>query len=31
MRGVEGLQNAPTALGLLFEGRNEGKLMVKVA
>jgi NADPH-dependent curcumin reductase len=28
---VEGLQNAPAALGLLFEGKNAGKLMVKVA
>jgi NADPH-dependent curcumin reductase CurA len=28
---IEGLRNAPTALGLLFEGKNDGKLMVKVA
>jgi NADPH-dependent curcumin reductase CurA len=28
---IEGLRNAPTALGLLFEGKNAGKLMVKVA
>jgi NADPH-dependent curcumin reductase len=28
---IDGLENAPAALNLLFEGRNEGKLMVKVA
>jgi len=28
---IDGLRNAPTALGLLFEGKNTGKLMVKVA
>jgi NADPH-dependent curcumin reductase CurA len=27
---VDGLQQAPTALGFLFEGKNDGKLMVKV-
>jgi len=28
---VEGLENAPDALPMLFDGRNDGKLMVKVA
>jgi NADPH-dependent curcumin reductase CurA len=28
---VEGLRNAPSALNKLFEGANEGKLMVKVS
>ncbi len=28
---VEGLDRAPEALGMLFEGRNEGKLMVRIA
>ena len=28
---IEGLENAPEGLGMLFEGRNFGKLVVKVA
>ena len=28
---VEGLENAPTAIGKLFDGTNKGKLMVKVS
>lgn len=28
---VEGLENAPTAIGKLFDGSNRGKLMVKVS
>ena len=28
---VEGLENAPTAIGKLFDGSNKGKLMVKVS
>lgn len=28
---VEGLENAPTAINLLFDGANTGKLLVKVA
>jgi NADPH-dependent curcumin reductase CurA len=28
---VDGLENAATALGLLFEGKNDGKLIVRVA
>ena len=28
---IEGLENAPDGLGMLFEGRNFGKLVVKVA
>ena len=28
---IEGLENAPEALGMLFEGRNFGKLVVRVA
>jgi hypothetical protein len=28
---IDGLRNAPSALGLLFEGKNTGKLMVRVA
>ncbi|WP_210315564.1 NADP-dependent oxidoreductase [Nitratireductor aestuarii] len=28
---IDGLQNAPDAMNLLFSGRNEGKLMVKVS
>jgi NADPH-dependent curcumin reductase CurA len=27
---IEGFENLPTALGLLFEGRNTGKLIVKI-
>jgi NADPH-dependent curcumin reductase CurA len=28
---VEGLRNAPTALGKLFDGSNQGKLIIKVS
>ena len=28
---VEGLENAPKAFGMLFDGTNYGKLMVRVA
>ena len=28
---IEGLEKAPEGLGMLFEGRNFGKLVVKVA
>jgi len=28
---VEGLENAPTAIGKLFDGTNKGKLMIKVS
>ena len=28
---VDGLENAPTALGRLFEGANLGKLVLKVS
>jgi NADPH-dependent curcumin reductase CurA len=28
---VEGLENAPRALGELFAGRNRGKLLIRVA
>ena len=28
---VEGFEQAPTALNMLFDGRNTGKLLVKVA
>jgi NADPH-dependent curcumin reductase CurA len=28
---IEGLENAPTAIGKLFDGSNKGKLMVKVS
>jgi len=28
---VEGLENAPRALGMLFSGENTGKLVVKAA
>jgi NADPH-dependent curcumin reductase CurA len=28
---VDGLENAPRALGMLFDGSNQGKLIVKIA
>jgi NADPH-dependent curcumin reductase CurA len=28
---VEGLENAPTAINKLFDGSNQGKLVVKVS
>ena len=27
---VQGLENAPSALGMLFDGSNQGKLMIEV-
>ena len=28
---VDGLENAPEALNMLFEGKNSGKMLVRVA